>query len=220
MGAHDAGMTTTARTLAPTDPRFVFALAVRTGTDVMAHVTPEVADRPTPCDDFAVRDVAAHLVHVLERVAALGRGDDPFGVPEVVAADGELAARWAEAAHRVQEVWSDDAVLDRPMSLPWNQGPGGQILLGYVSEVTVHTWDLATGLGCEPAWDDRPVQVALDGASGLPAEGRMAMFEAISKQMGFDEVQVPFKDAVPVAADAPLIDRLVAWNGRDPGWAA
>ena len=26
----------------------------------------------------------------------------------------------------------------------------------------------------------------------------------------------PFADAVPVGDDAPLIDRLVAWNGRTP----
>jgi hypothetical protein len=26
----------------------------------------------------------------------------------------------------------------------------------------------------------------------------------------------PFADAVPVSDDAPLIDRLVAWNGRRP----
>jgi hypothetical protein len=26
----------------------------------------------------------------------------------------------------------------------------------------------------------------------------------------------PFADAVPVPDDAPLIDRLVAWNGRRP----
>lgn len=213
-------MTTTASTLAPTDPRFVFALAVRTGTDVIGRVSTENAGRPTPCDDFAVRDVAAHLVHVLERLIALGVGDDPFAVPEVEAADDELAARWADAAHRLQAVWSDDAVLETPMSLPWLQGPGSQILLGFVSEVTVHTWDLAAGIGDEPAWDDRAVQVAIDGSSGLPAQGRMAMFAAISEQMGFEEVQVPFKDVVPVPDDAPLIDRLVAWNGRDPRWAA
>ena len=29
---------------------------------------------------------------------------------------------------------------------------------------------------------------------------------------------VPFADAVPVPDDAPVIDRLVAWQGRDPHW--
>ena len=34
--------------------------------------------------------------------------------------------------------------------------------------------------------------------------------------MGLDEVAIPFAEAVPVPDDAPAIDRLVAWNGRDP----
>ena len=34
--------------------------------------------------------------------------------------------------------------------------------------------------------------------------------------MSLDEVAIPFADAVPVHGLAPAIDRLVAWNGRDP----
>lgn len=216
-GVHDHRMT---NTLAPTDPRYVFALAVRTGTEVMGHVRPDVLDRPTPCDEFAVRDVAAHLVGVLEAVAALGRGEDPFAVPPATAPDDGWLDRWTAAAHAVQAAWTDD-VLDRPMALPWQQGPGGEILRGYVSEVTVHTWDLAKGLGVDPAWDDRALEVAIASVDGfLPATGRLSLFEQISKEMGFDTVQVPFADAVPVADDAPVIDRLVAWNGRDPRWTA
>jgi hypothetical protein len=30
--------------------------------------------------------------------------------------------------------------------------------------------------------------------------------------------EIPFADAVPVPEDAPAIDRLVAWQGRDPHW--
>jgi hypothetical protein len=30
--------------------------------------------------------------------------------------------------------------------------------------------------------------------------------------------EVPFADAVPVPDGAPAIDRLVAWQGRDPAW--
>jgi hypothetical protein len=34
--------------------------------------------------------------------------------------------------------------------------------------------------------------------------------------MGLDEVAIPFAEQVPIADDAPAIDRLVAWNGRHP----
>lgn len=206
-------------TLQPTDVRLTFALAVRTGTEVVARVTPGVLDRPTPCDEMDVRTLTAHLVGVLERVAALGRGEDPFAVPEPTAADDAWAERWAQAAHAVQAAWTDDAVLERPMSLPWQQGTGADILAGYVSEVTIHTWDLARALGVDPDWHPQPVETALASIDGiLPATGRLELFTRISAEMGFEEVAVPFRDAVTVPDGAPAIDRLVAWNGRDPGW--
>lgn len=80
----------------------------------------------------------------------------------------------------------------------------------------VHTWDLATATGEEPDWDGRVVDAALDQRKILPAENRRAPFEQISTSMGLDEVAIPFPEAVPVAEDAPAIDRLVPWNGRNP----
>ena len=102
------------------------------------------------------------------------------------------------------------------MALPWIQGTGADVLASYFSELTVHTWDLATATGQRPDWDDAVVTAALASARLPPAENRRALFEEISAAMGLDEVAMPFAEAVPVADDAPAIDRLVAWNGRDP----
>jgi uncharacterized protein (TIGR03086 family) len=118
----------------------------------------------------------------------------------------------------VQAAWTDDAVLTTPMSLPWQQGTGAEILSGYLSELTVHTWDVAAATGQRPAWDDEVLATALAQRSGLPGTGRRALFEQISAQMGLPEPAYPFADAVPVPEDAPLIDQLVAWNGRQPSW--
>ena len=91
------------------------------------------------------------------------------------------------------------------------------VLTSHFSELTVHTWDLATATGQRPDWDDAVVAAAFDGARRiLPADNRRALYEQISAARGFDEVAVPFAEAVPISDDAPAIDRLVAWNGRDP----
>jgi uncharacterized protein (TIGR03086 family) len=202
--------------LAPDDPRHRFARAVALGAAVIERVCPEQLDGPTPCTDFDVRTLLGHLVAVLDRVARLGRGEDPFGFAARAVPDDGWHAAWSEAAHGVQAAWADDAVLERTISLPWQEGPGAQILTGYLSELTVHTWDLATATGQHVVWDDDVVAAALEMRFGLPAEGREAIFAAVSAQMGLPEVAIPFADAVPVAADAPLIDQLVAWNGRRP----
>lgn len=157
-----------------------------------------------------------HLVGVLGRISALGRGEDPFAVTETSPPDDSWSDAWTAAADRAVEAWRDDDVLDQPMALPWIEGRGAEVLASYLSELTVHTWDLATATGQEPDWDETVVTAALGGRDILPAEDRRALFEEISAAMGLDEVAIPFAEAVPIPDDATAIDRLVAWSGRDP----
>ena len=224
--AHSAGMTPSTNTevatveLDPEDPRAHFASAVRTGTDVIARLRPEHLDLPTPCEEFDVRGMVAHLVEVLQRVAELGRGGNAWNVTAVtgVPDDGWLDA-WLAAAHDVQGAWSDPAVLDRVIDLPWSQRPGGETLTtSYVNEVVVHTWDVATAAGLDATWDERTLEVALDGIRQVLPANRAEIFEAVRATMPEDErdFPYPFAEVVEVPDDAPLIDRLVAWNGRQP----
>ncbi len=198
------------------DPRPVLERAIATGGSVIARVRPDQLTAPTPCSEMDVATMLGHLVGVLDRIAALGRGDDPFAVIEIPVADDGWSDAWTASAGRVAEAWRDDDALARPMALPWIQGSGAEILASYLSELTVHTWDLATATGQQPDWDDSVIDTALASRDILPAENRRAMFAEISAAMGLDEVAVPFAEAVPVPDDAPAIDRLVAWSGRDP----
>ena len=198
------------------DPRPILDRAIVTGGVVIAGVRPERLTDPTPCTDMNVRALLAHLIGVLDRVAALGNGEDPFAVTETPVPDDRWPDAWRESGRRAADAWGDDAVLERPMALPWIEGSGAEVLASYFSELTVHTWDLATATGQQPDWDDTVVAAALEARQVLPAENRLALYEEISAAMGLDEVAVPFAEAVPIPDDAPAIDRLVAWNGRDP----
>ncbi|MEM9563173.1 MAG: TIGR03086 family protein, partial [Actinomycetota bacterium] len=103
--------------------------------------------------------------------------------------------------------WADDAVLGRDLTLPFAVVPGAIALSIYIGELTIHTWDLAVAIGADVVWDDDVVDGAVVAiTTGLPAEPRG------------DEVGIPFDPVVPTAQDAPAIDRLVAWTGRDPSW--
>lgn len=199
-----------------TDPRPILDRAIATAGSTIAGIGPEQLTDPTPCSDMDVRALLGHLVGVLDRVTALANGDDPFAVVEIVEPDDRWVDAWAESGRRAATAWSDDAVLKRPMALPWIEGSGAEVLTSYFSELTVHTWDLATATGQRPDWDDTVIDAALGARQILPAENRLVLYEEISASMGIDEVAVPFAEAVPVPDDAPAIDRLVAWNGRDP----
>jgi len=201
------------------DPRLPFEKAVALATAVIGRVGPQQLDNPTPCPEFEVRALLAHLVSVLRRVAALGRGDDPFSPHVLAPVEGDRHyPTWLAAARDVDVAWTDDRVLAHTMRLPWAELSGAAMLVSYVNEVTVHTWDLAMATGQRPAWDPQVVSLAFDGIRFMPGQNRSAMFDGMKAAMP-PELQAfadPFADAVAVPDDAPLIDRLVAWNGRRP----
>ena len=74
----------------------------------------------------------------------------------------------------------------------------GAMVLG---EVVVHTWDLARATGQAPTWPAGLLEfVRADLVRTAP----------LGRDMGL------FGPEVPVPADAPLIDRVVALTGRMP----
>lgn len=187
------------------DPRPGFAKAVALAGDALAAVRPEQYGDATPCEELTVRELSAHLVVVLRRVAALGRGEEALSVPDAAedVADGGWAAAWGEAARETETLWADPELLARMHRLPFATLPGAVALAVYTNEITVHTWDLATATGQRPSWDPQVVASALETMRrALPAEPRGG--------------PVPFAPVVEVAPDAPDIDKLVAWTGRRP----
>ncbi len=203
-----------------TDPTTLMDRAIALGTGVIAQVTPDQLDRPTPCDAFDVRQLLDHLVVVAERIAAAGRDEHPSTWPlhtDGVADDGWLAA-WRAATATIAPAWADAALLDRPTAVPWAVLSGRDMLAIYTNEVTVHTWDLATAIGAEVAWDPDVLAASFAAIQAqMPAEHRAEILAAVLAQAPEGATgEVPFALAVDVPADAPLIDRLVAWNGRQP----
>jgi uncharacterized protein (TIGR03086 family) len=204
--------------MTPDDPRVVFAKAVAAGSTAISGVTPDQFDRPTPCDDFDVHELLAHLVHVLKRVARLGRGEDPFTIEPITVPDDEWLAAWREAAHDVQSAWTDDGTLEKTITLPWATLSGAEALGMYTNEIVVHVWDLATATGQRPDWDDQVLDTAFASIQrDLPAEGRAELFESFRQKLpAGTPFKPPYGAAVAVPAGAPLINRLVAYNGRTP----
>lgn len=216
--ATTAASTAADSTAAP-DPRPLFGRAVATATDVIAAIRPDQFDNPSPCDEMNVRLLVGHLIGVAARVAVMGRGENPLAVPASSddVRDSELLAEWRAMSDDACRAWDDDRTLERTIVLPWATDSGARALMGYVNEVTVHTWDIATATDQHPAWDEAVVTNALDLMHDwLPAD-RAELFAAVRKKMGAAAgPNDAFAGVVPVADDAAPIERLVAWNGRRP----
>jgi uncharacterized protein (TIGR03086 family) len=208
-------------TFSPGDPRSHFADAVATAVTVVSAIRPEQLADATPCDLMDVRALSGHVVAVMQRVAGLGRGNSFYETPDAVTdiADDAWPAAAAAAAHHVLDVWLDPSLLERTYELPWAELPGFALMGVYTNEITVHTWDLAVATGQSPHWTPSTLSFAYDAIRmGLPETGRVAEFEEARASMPeeYRNWNMPFAEAVVIGDDAPLIDRLVAYNGRDP----
>ena len=203
------------------DPRPTFARSVALASVTVAAVRPEQMANPTPCGTFDVRQLLGHMLAVLDRVAVVGRNNEnPFARPEEFEpADGDWVGAWHQLEQEAQAAWIDPVALTRPTMLPWAAESGALALRTYVAELSTHTWDLAQATSQQPAWDDDVLTMSLDVMREiLPASGRREMFDAIRATMP-EEMRGrpdPYEAAVPVDANAALVDQLVAHVGRHP----
>ena len=209
--------TTDPNPLTTQDPRILLAAAATTAGNLIATIDDNETRLATCCAGFDVAGLLGHLDIVMTRVVALAEGTDPMALPETVPTppDG-WHANWLRQMEHVADAWSDPETLDRTMTLPWASGPGSMLLSTYIAELTVHTWDLGQALGRSAMWASDVLGAALASyLLVLPEANRDERFDAARKFMPADW-QPPFHNAVEVPADAPTIDRIVAWTGRQP----
>ncbi|MEU2116024.1 TIGR03086 family metal-binding protein [Streptomyces sp. NPDC016459] len=162
---------------------------------------------PTPCPEYAVREVLAHVVGlgVAFRDAARKQFGPttrtPPGSSRPVLADDwrtalpkvldELAAAWREPG-----AWEGDTQaggIDLPAAVM------GRIAL---DELLIHGWDLARATG--QAYEVSEEELRVSEALLTPADD--------SSDEAF------FGPVVAVPDDAPLLDRVIGLSGRRPDW--
>ncbi|MFF4736805.1 TIGR03086 family metal-binding protein [Streptomyces sp. NPDC001262] len=185
------------------DPRVLSARATGQLAALIAAVPAERLGDPTPCEEFDIRGLLAHLVGGLNAGAAIGETGKPERLTAVadVADDGWAAAYEAGRA-RLAAAWADDAKLDMPISVPWGEMPGRAYLAsGCVMETVAHTWDLSQALGHPLPLDQELGEYALQWAQqALTADRRGE--------------GVPFGPVRSAPQDADAYGRLAAWLGR------
>lgn len=201
-------MTTTENTQAAstdsaTDPRPVLDQALDQMGRLITETDPSIAASPTPCSEYDVAALVAHLQAVVLRIGAVVRGEPFWSVPREVAST-DWAEDWA-AGRRATDTALAAADLDRLVTVPWGEVPLRGAVGSYVSELATHAWDLAVATGRVDRLDPLLAEAALTAAKAkIPAEPR-----------GDD---IPFGPVVEVGPDATAYEQLVAWCGRDPRW--
>lgn len=173
---------------------------------LIASITPEQDKLPTPCDDFDVITLRLHLFGWLAYFDAAFT--DPTGTerPDPAAYAGPDDA---EALISALELSLEAGISAPAVGVPLLGGtyPGGVVADLLLIEALGHGWDLARAT-------DRPWDPAL-----ATCEHALAVLRGVV-QPEYRGPGLPFRAEVEVAADAPALDRMVAFTGRDPNWSA
>lgn len=185
----------------PDDPRYGLAKVVNAVGTLVETTDPAMLDNATPCSDFTVKELLEHLVLVVRRLAAIGRGEHWSTVTEEPTSDG-----WGEqyrlAAHDVMLAWADPALLETEFEAPWGAFPGAVLMYSYTAELATHGWDLGTATNRPFEVDDDLLRGALVSIKFIPAEGR-------------NDPDVPFGEVVDPGPDAPILLQIAGWSGRN-----
>ena len=159
-------------------------------------------DVPSPVTGWDARDVVRHLTQWLPPFLAGGSGIE---LPTGPGVDGDPVGAWQAQYDAVQALLDDPATADLVLSNPHI----GEVPLDraidqfYVTDVFMHTWDLARATG----QDDR-----LDADFCTQLLAGMEPIEEVMRSSGQYGPRVPVKD------DADAQTKLLGFIGRDPDW--
>jgi uncharacterized protein (TIGR03086 family) len=186
------------------------ARAVRASVRVVSQASAADLARPTPCADWTLADLLAHMTaqHNGFAAAAAGRGADlvrwQTGAP---AAD--LVGEYAAAAERVLDAFAAAGVLDREFALPQITArlrfPAAEAIGFHFIDYVVHGWDVARALGLSYDLEPDLLAAALPIAQAVPdGERRRRPGAAFAPRV--------------TATSGGVLDEIVALLGRRPDW--
>jgi uncharacterized protein (TIGR03086 family) len=167
-------------------------------TERVAAVPPGRWDDPAPCEGWVARDVVEHLVEWLP-----GFYFGTFAVPQptLPSTDDDPVAAWAELRDAMQAAIDDPDVAFRTAESPLGRTFAAAFHAA-VSDVLVHTWDLARATGLDEHLDPDEVHRQVAHLEDMPFE--------LMEQSG------QYGARVEVTAGADDQTRLLAALGRHP----
>jgi uncharacterized protein (TIGR03086 family) len=171
---------------------------------VVDGVTPEQLGQPSPCEEWTVRDVINHITGGATMFAiSAEKGSIPDeDMGRIMGGDNlgdDYKGAFRAASRRALDVYNQPGVLDKNVTLPFGEMPAGVALDIAIFDVATHAADIARATG-QAIEDEQLLEDAL----------------TMGRTMLTPQWRAPgvFGDEQPVADDAPVADRLLAFAGR------
>ncbi len=187
--------------------------AVQVSADLVAKAPDDAWELPTPCGQWDLRHLLAHLTAQHNGFAAAARGEtaDDSMWQEQPLADPRPA--YADSVDSVLAAFAEPGVLDRTFWLPQirREGgfPGRMAVSFHLVDYVVHSWDVGAALGTPPTFDDDLIVAGLEVAKRFVPDGPAR-----------HEPGASFAPPVPAQPGWSEQDRLLGLLGRSPSWPA
>ena len=180
-------------------------------SDLVKGIGDDQLGLPTPCGGRTVGDILDHVGGLALGFAAAATKDlGPITATPPTPDGTRLGPAWREEipdqVTRLARVWRDPVAWEGMTQVGGVSLPGevaGRIAL---NEAVLHAWDLARATGQPHEQDHRSLEVC------------MASLAVMYPPEDLERRQGIFGPPVEVPRDSSLVDRVVAFSGRDPGW--
>lgn len=179
--------------------------ALRATGEIVGMVAGQQLDWPTPCPKWTVRELLRHLVGENRGFAAAAAtgvapdrsvwttgevGSDPYGAYKA-SAEAVTSAFATAVANGYQVEVREFGVFSARTAVSM-----------HFVDYLVHGWDVARAIGAPSELDEELASAAFTIALRWP----------------YNRPDGAFEERVPVPAEAPTYQRLVAYLGRSPNW--
>jgi uncharacterized protein (TIGR03086 family) len=150
--------------------------------------------KQTPCREFDVAQLTDHLMNSITQIGRAAGAEFPERDTSA-----PVETQVMDAARPALAAWRSRG-LDGTVKLGPNEGPA-KVFAGVLSiEFLVHAWDYATATGQKVAVPDELAYYVL----------------GLSHQIITNRSGPGFDDPIPISEDAGVLDRLIAFTGRNP----
>ncbi|HEU4946052.1 MAG TPA: TIGR03086 family metal-binding protein [Kribbella sp.] len=192
------------------DLRELHRRVLEISTDIVAQVAPDQLHLSTPCSEWDLGRLLAHMIGQNYGFAAAADGetsDRSVWADRPVASDP--GAEYAASAERVVSAFAAEGLLDRAFWLPEIRGgvtlPAPTGISFHFVDYVVHSWDVARSIDVPVSFDDEVLAAVLPIAEAVP-DGVNRTVPGASFQPALE------------TSSAAVLDRVLALLGRSPDW--
>ena len=185
--------------------------AINASVDVVSGVQADALRRRTPCAEWTLGELLAHMIaqHHGFAAAARGSGGDPVAW-EIPSVGSDPAGEYAAAAEDVVAAFAEPGVAEREFHLPdfkpVSHFPADLAISFHLIDYVVHGWDVARSLGIDYKLAPKLAGPALRIALAVPdGDNRLVPGTA-------------FQPALPRDEGADPLDQILTALGRSPRW--